>query len=387
MGVFYSSALTTVSLISIFLLALITGAYDKTAILSDRIYLPLTLVFLVVLVSGFYSEDLDSWQTAVRVKLPFLICPLAFLLYPKLGERFSIEIHYWLIGSSVVVGLPVIFGILRDVSSATELISIGQSVATPIEHVKYSMTVAYASVSAWILYYHDRGLTSPLRYMVIGAMIFLVMLLHMMAVRTGLAIFYISMGALSIFYLSQKSRRLVGGMMIMGSILLLMIAITTVAPLKQKIGYMRYDWQQHQEGHGALYSDSERLLSYKAGIAVLKSSPLIGVGYGDVRTAVVDYYREIADRPDLDKLPHSQFITYLAGAGIIGSILWLFGIYKPLYWSIKKRKGIHLYLITLLYLNYSLSFLVENSLDRSMSVAFLLLLLLPLLKTDLQPKD
>lgn len=382
-GVFYSTALTTASIVVITIIAVIASTnLSFRKVIADRLILPLTLVFLVILVSGLYSQDTAAWQTAVRIKLPFFILPVAFIFSPHIDKRFALSIHYWLVLISVMVGLPVMMGILRDMNQATDLISVGKSVYTPIEHVKYSMTVAYAAISAWLLYRHDEHKSAAMRWILLSGMVILVAVLHLMAVRTGLVIFYISLVVLAVIYSTSKLHRKVGISLMVGLVVLPIVAVQVLPTLKQKIGYMRYDWQQHEQGVGQLYSDSERLLSYKAGISIFKNSPWIGVGYGDVRSAAKDYYKEVADRPDVDKLPHSQYLTYLSGVGIIGFLIWIFGFYRPLYGSIRYSKDIYLYLIIFLYLNYSLSFLVENSLDRSMSVAFLLLLVLPLLKVS-----
>jgi len=324
-------------------------------------------------------------MTAVRVKLPFLVLPLAYFFGPALSRRFAITIHHWLVVISVVVGLPVFFIILRDTSSAVDLISVGKSISTPIEHVKYSMTVAYAAIAGWILYHEDDELDKGVRRWLLVGVIFLVVLLHVMAIRTGLVILYISIMVLAIRYVFQPEQRKLGLGLLLSMILIPALATQAIPTLKQKVGYMKHDWSQYQKGEGGLYSDSERMLSYQAGMFIFSSSPIIGVGYGDIRKEAHRYYRERANRPNLSKLPHSQYLTYLAGVGIIGYLIWLFGFFRPLLYSYHlRRKSLLFSLILMIYLCYGLSFLVENSLDRSMSVAFLLLLLLPLLRVTSQ---
>jgi|GEM_PF-1212661 len=382
-GVFYSTALTSASIIVLAVAGMsFVSAQKMKEIFKDRKVIPLTLVFLVVLISGLYSQDGSAWMTAVRVKLPFLLLPIAYYLGPSLSKKFVIQLHYWLVVISVIVGLPVFFLILKDVQSATDLISIGQSVVTPIEHVKYSMMVAHAAITAWVLYRHDHANSSSSRWLVLLAAVLLAALLHIMAIRTGLVIFYVSLVLLAIFYLLRKRDRMLGVIMMIGAIAIPLVAIEVVPTLKQKIGYMLHDWSKYQNEEGASYSDSERMLSYKGALSIIKTSPLLGVGYGDVRTEVKEYYKKEAQRPDLQKLPHSQYLTYLSGVGLIGFLIFICGFYQPVIASYKnhKKENILFGLLLLLYLNYSLSFFIENSLDRSMSVAFFLLLSLPLLK-------
>ena len=384
-SVFYSTALTTASIIVLTVTGMSFITVQKLKdIFKDRTMIPLTLVFIVVLISGLYGQDGSSWMTAVRVKLPFLLLPLAYYFGPPLGLKSVLQLHYWLVVISLIVGLPVFFLILQDLDSATDLISRGQSVETPIEHVKYSMTVAYAAITAWVLYRHDHVSSYSSRWLLVAAAL-LAILLHIIAIRTGLIIFYVSLLSLTIFYLSRKTDRMIGLIMMIGAISIPLISIQLVPTLKHKIGYMLHDWSEYQKDEkGASYSDSERMLSYKGALSIIKSSPLLGVGYGDVRTEVKDYYKKEAQRPDLYKLPHSQYLTYLSGVGIIGFLIFLFGFYGPVIASYKrysKENILFVGLLLLLYLNYSLSFFVENSLDRSMSVAFFLFLVLPILRS------
>ena len=113
---------------------------------------------------------------------------------------------------------------------------------------------------------------------------------------------------------------------------------------------------------------------------MIGSNPLIGVGYGDVLEEAHVYYDQTYKRQDLFKLPHSQYLLTLAGSGLLGFIIFMVGFFTPL--LSKKLKTKTGTLLLLLYLNYSISFLVENSLERSVSVAFFLLFALLLLKAE-----
>jgi len=66
MGVFYSTALTTACIIVLTVVGMsFVSAQKMEEILKDRKVIPLTLVFLVVLISGLYSQDGSAWMTAV----------------------------------------------------------------------------------------------------------------------------------------------------------------------------------------------------------------------------------------------------------------------------------------------------------------------------------
>jgi len=279
-GIFYSRAITTTFLIGILICSLRYVTFDKIkSFFRDQTLMPFILVF----VAGFgsYSDDQVLWQTALRVKLPFLVMPFAFYLLPKLGnDRLVMQLHYWLIAVVVAVQLPVLVHALSNYDAMLSLLSRGQPIPTPIEHVKYSMFSAYAAISGLYLIKHDHH---------VGR-----------------------------------------------------IAIQLSPTLQQKIGYMNYDWDQYQKMGGHEYSDSERIMSYKAAIDMILSNPIIGVGYGDVLEESHLYYDQAYGRSELYKLPHSQFLLTLAGSGILGFLIFVAGFYVPSGFSLSKLQYLFL---------------------------------------------
>jgi O-antigen ligase len=191
--------------------------------------------------------------------------------------------------------------------------------------------------------------------------------MHILAVRTGLVILYLSVFVLLCIRLSQRNEL---RWSIISLLILCFFAVLTprlIPSLHTKIGYMYHDWQMYREGTGALYNDSDRIESLAIGWKLIQRNPIVGVGMGDLRKECVVEYKKTG-RTDSYKLPHSQLVYVWAGCGIIGLILFLSGFYGPL-WAVGWRSS---YFLGFLYLNYSLSFLVENSLERSFSLAFFL---------------
>lgn len=382
-GIFISKALITMAIIGVVILSCRHITWSKfLSFFNDKVMMPLVLVFLAVFLSGGYSENIEGWQTAVRVKLPFLILPFAIYMLPSLKQAFIVRLHSWLIFTCLVVGTYVSIQAFINYDEILALLAKGQPIPTPIEHVKYSMFNAYAALSGIILL--GEGVLSEKKYLwVLRIATFLIILLmHLLAVRTGLVILYVSI----LLYLGLKFirnssiKKLL--LLLIGAICFPIVAYHSIPTVQQKIAYMKYDWTKYMEGSGEHYSDSERIMSYKAGWAVWKSNPIIGAGYGDVQDEVRQYYEKYYKREKFLKLPHSQFLLTMSGSGILGLLIFIAGFFTPM--LIKRKHTISSVLLGFLYLNYTLSFLVENSLERSISVAFFLLFALFLLRTSEQ---
>jgi len=381
-GIYYSTALTTISMAGMVLVCLRHCTLQKiTDLPRDTATVAFLLVFLAVFLSGSYSADKQEWLTGLRVRLPFLAIPMAISFLPSLREEFVVRLHYWMIALSVVVGLPVMAYALGHMSQVVDLVSRGQAIPTPIEHVKYSMFNSYAGISGVILLTHKaKSIDHIYRWLFRIGVIFITILLHLLAVRTGLVIFYISLIILASRYAYQHGSIKVTALCVMAVIVLPFLAYFFLPTVKQKIGYMLYDWHQYADNNGHHYSDSERIMSYHAAWEIWKSNPIIGTGYGDVRQEAHLFYDSKYQRADLFKLPHSQFLLTLAGSGLLGLVIFLAGFYVPLLYT--QSTSLSWMLLSFLYLNYTLSFFVENSLERSISVAFFVVLASLLIKSN-----
>ena len=110
------------------------------------------------------------------------------------------------------------------------------------------------------------------------------------------------------------------------------MAYKFIPSLRNKIEYMRYDYNTFRSGEVRNLSDGVRLLTMQGGFEIAKSNFWVGVGAGDLKTEMNKFY--IAQYPQLDeadhKLPHNQLIWVLTTTGIIGLALFLFSFFFPL---------------------------------------------------------
>ena len=69
---------------------------------QNRSYVALSIPFILVLISGLWSEDLHYWLSRVQLRLPFLLLPFAFSQMPPLSKKhFQSLLAFFLIIISV----------------------------------------------------------------------------------------------------------------------------------------------------------------------------------------------------------------------------------------------------------------------------------------------
>jgi O-antigen ligase len=257
---------------------------------------------------------------------------------------------------------------MSDFANINDALGRGQSIPTPVDHIKYSLFVAFATLSCFLLYWTDWFSNPRLKIsnMVIG--VFLFVFLHILAVRSGLAVFYLSLIVyllINVFSKKLAFQKLL--LMLTGILLIPFVALKTIPSLERKIGYMKYDIEMYLQGKGSSYSDSERIYSYKVGYGLFKSSPILGTGIGDLLNESELSYKDKFGL-DLRKYPHNMYLFLLAGLGLIGFILCLIAFLYPS-WYFRRNLDPFFLCFTVLVL---ISFIVENTIQRSYSTAFYL---------------
>lgn len=358
-------------------------AYKSTqnvvsSFLKDKAYVGLTLVFLAVVLSSLNSENLQQWLFQVKIKLPFLFLPFAFYVFRSwVDENFHKWVHYAFIGTAVLSTFHVIGNFLLDIENITNSIGQGKAIPTPLDHIHYSIMVAYAVVSTAILALNERVKLRAYILFFISAYLFAFM--HFLSVRTGLALAYAGIGLTLIWYVITHKKYLLGIAMAAFLVAIPFIAFKTIEPFKRKINYMFWDLAQYQQGKGNSYSDSERIMSYAISLDLIKESPWFGHGIGDLRPIMTQKHKEKYGQKEKYIYPHNQYLYILTTLGILGALLFFIGLLSPFIFT--RNRSVFLLVIFALML---ISFLVENTIQRAVITAFFLFFIL--LNLSLKPE-
>lgn len=292
----------------------------------------LSLLFFSYAVGGLYSADAGQFSSKLGVKLPFLLLPYAALALPVLDRRRMRWIWSMLVLAVLASSLVVLVLFAGEWRSQTHLYASGNAMTTPINHIRYSLLVAFSAAAAfWLWRYADgprlqwRGwrpwrTVRGERTVWALAALFLIGFLHVLAVRSGLLALYLVLGYGFMRWAlrGREWRRALPALALV--LLAVVLAFRFVPTLQNRIRYARYDLERFAEGDvNPNLSDAKRIGSLHAGWLLLRAHPLLGVGTGDVDDALQPVYAEhypdlVADQP----LPHNQFLFTGAALGAVG---------------------------------------------------------------------
>jgi len=323
----------------------------------------ISLSFFIVLLGGLYSDDTPYWLSRLRIKLPFLLMPVFFFMIPSISNRTYLHVHLAFLLVVTLSTLPLAFQMVTNYTEILEGLRHGRPIATPVSHIRYSLMIAMSIVSIFFLL-RDRMYDPLPKFAMIILGLYLILFLHFLAVRSGIFSLYIV--AIIFGFQNLLARRKTR------SSLVLLLAIITVPVLsyqfipsfQKRIAYMIEDATQYSQKDWNAYSDAERILSIKAGLDIAKENILVGTGSADLQNEMKQYFMQHYDK-DTFIMPHNQFVSIMASAGILGLLLFLTSLILPLVYNDAYKNSYFLAINLIIFL----SLMVENTFETSLGVA------------------
>ena len=344
--------------------------------IGDTTSVLLIALFLVYLLTGFYSEDTGYWVDRCRMKLPFLALPLGFTTVKTLThKRFQqwLAVYFYVIVAAAIV---VCINYLFHFDTLNEQLTKGQPIPAPLrDHIRFSLEMAFAVVVGIYLWNNkfSFGLRNE-KYVLGAGILFLTIFIHVFAVRSGILTMYIAFIVMILYWLFTKKAYLQGLMALIVLVGFAISAVMFIPSLHARMLYFKYEMELIKKGElHPEHSDAQRLLSIQYGVQIAEENPLLGVGVGDIKTEMDKLYNQSAGSEFVkSKLPHNQFVYFLAASGIVGFLVFMLSVLYP--WFSQKRFKNMLYSVFILIM--LISFMAEHTLEIQIGTAFYLLFLL-----------
>jgi len=291
------------------------------------------VLYLLLIVSGVYTSELEVWRHEVYRKLPLLVVPLAFAVAVPLSarQRFGVGILYVALGTILAVSALVRY--LTNPEEANRLINIGHNVTavTAIFHIHFSIMLALAFFFA-LLMCRSTLAGSVVRWTLLGSAAFIFVAMHVLAYRTGLLVLYVSLLVDAVILLVVQRRLVVGLLLLVAIFALSAAAYHFLQPVQHRVAATLYDIEQYQRGQDINnFSLSRRFVAWETATIIAREHLAFGVGMADVDAAMLSQYsyNNFGLQPKNWAMTHNQYLEYLVGGGVIGLSLWLLVLFGP----------------------------------------------------------
>jgi len=326
----------------------------------------LTIFFFLIALSGLYSENFQYFSIKQTLRGPLLFLPIVFYVLPKFTKQqfFGLFIYLSLImllQSFVIVGK---FALNQEFYISE--IGRGKALPTPISHIRYSLLTVFCIFSCFFCWKEKVKMKwnwEPTMYLILAVLH--VIMLHFLAVRSGLLAFYVTTILLLFIYIFRTRNYRNGILILLFLFLIPVITFQNFPSLKQKWNYMKYDFEQFSKGNTGTYSDKDRINSLFIGWELIKENPIVGLGAGDILDEMQK--QTLKTYPESNgniKLPHNQLMTTMVSGGIVGLFLFLLAFLLPVFYKGNYRHPF-IFVITAVI---GISFLTEDTFESSVGV-------------------
>ena len=336
-GFLFSRAVLSISTIIIcangFLWGDIRGKWQ--AFKQQPFLIGLTLLFFIPLISGLWSNDLGLWWFRCQQKIPLLVLPFSLVYIQQLKSKHIVQFHVLWIFTIFLGSLWSLSLYIGDPDQMIQLYKVSKVLPTWAEndHIRFTIAIIISILFALYMEQNNSLKGSAVKWIIRGISIWLIIFLHIISVKTGLIGLYLVILPVYGIHLWKKKKAL--------SILLIFIALITlglsvrmIPTLRERINYMIYDhnlWSN--EKFTGTDSDSNRILSLKAGWEIWKNNFFAGVGYGDIRSDVDKWFDKNVPivKSEQRFLPLNQWIFAGSTTGIVGVIIFSLIICLPFF--------------------------------------------------------
>lgn len=371
----------SMSIIGLILLAIFTEERDEKinfrfnkSIFQSKSYSsfwPFTgfiFYFFWIFISFIWSSDnVNDWFEDVVGKLSLIGIPFMFIFLPKLVYREIKLIHFFFYAVLVISCLLITVIYIPQFDNITLRIGSGRPIPTPIDHVRFSMMVSYASLSSFAIALME--LKKGNKYIHTTLLLIIAFIFfgfsHALAVRSGLILLYSGIAIMLFYFIISFKAYILG---LLGIVVLITIPLTafyTVPSFKNKILYTKYDIQKSISNDGGNYSDGDRIRSIKNGLELWKQNIVLGLGAGNYKQEMKNFYLR-NNQVGRQLLPHNQWIRTGMAYGLVGVLLLLSAFIIALF----KNNGYRNILLILILQLLFFSLLVESNLERYYALVF-----------------
>lgn len=340
-----------------------------------------------VILAFFWTSDVEIYLVDLRIKLPYLLIPLAFALIPAFSHRQKLYLWAGYCLSQLAIGLFTVGGYLQNLEENIDLVKKNSAlqIVGGTNHIYFGVTLALAILIGFHLLMNGRKeqLRIP-RIIPLLYVILTVVCLHSLTSRTGLLAFYAGFLVYIFSFIIKHGHWKTGALLLILFALTPILSYQLIPSFKYRVDVTFWDLEYSSKKGADLNYQSVglRLKTWQCCYAVWQENPIIGVGFADVGEELFSCYEEIGLNADQSKWlasAHNQYLEQLVGGGVFALLLLLTLFLLPLIkFKILLTNELFVGFLALL----GAAMLTESFLERQLGINLFLLMYFLLLKKN-----
>jgi len=325
-GLLWSRAMLSIAMVVFIVSSLLSEPLSArlARMRASPFLMSMAVLFLIPFVTVLWSDDLRYWVKVMQDKTPLLLIPLcagSMAAIPAPTRRGIALFALSTLALSMGVALA---RYLSDASAVTQAYLRAKVMRVDMgsDHIRYAWVLA--AVLAWLLHVLLDGAAGLSRrertagwMMAAGIVAFL----HLLAAKTGLLACYLCLALALLYHRRRPAARWLAAAVAMAPVAAWLLLPT----FRNRLRFILWDFQNYSRGgYTEGLSDTPRILSFDAAWDLIRQSPWLGTGFGDLRGAMTDWYVRHAPfmQPYEHLLPSNEAVLHAAAAGVPLALLF-----------------------------------------------------------------
>lgn len=367
-GVFFSPAINSIGNAALVITWLVEGQFKNkwNQLKSDKAFWALLSVFFIHIAGLFYTENFDYALLDLKIKVPILLLPIVFASSVRLSKvQFKRVLEVLVLSafaSSIYAFIIYLLYFGNEIKELREISSI-------ISHIRLSLLNAIASFAAFYLVFKHKKLFSIYSISLLIISIWLFVFNGILGARMGILVYFV-MAALFAFYLIYTMRKWwLTISLIVAVFAFPIITYLSIPSVKMRVDEIGFEVNNYKNGGDASgQSIAQRFVYWKIAIDLHRTAPIIGIGTGDIKDAYANYYLAHPDllQEKFQHRAHNQYLSILVTFGIIGLLIFLYGVISPMFYLRKQFD----YFYIVFFISFLLSMTMEDTIETQAGVTF-----------------
>ncbi len=326
-----------------------------------------TLLFIVYAISLSYSDNLKYGLADIETKLSLLLFPIAFFISKiDFKKNLNTILKWFVLGNLFASTVCIIDAVYHFVLNGeeTELMYAKLSFFHHPSYFSLYLNLAliiciYYSFKKVYLILNNQKVTT------LACFVFSLFII-LLSAKTGIITLFLII-FITLFYWIKKSKAYLKSIVVL---LLLSITLTVVynASTSFKTRIDEFANTLTNSNKSKTSTSTMRIAAWKTSVDLIKTSPIIGYGVGDVKDKLIKSYvkQNLIELAEKKLNAHNQFLQTFLAVGLIGGLLFCCYFIFPLYFSFKLKYSIYLAFILL----FAINIFTESMLERIAGVVF-----------------
>lgn len=380
---FYPAHIPSVNVVAVVILSLysffIYGSFrEKRQLLRQRKeVVAMAAFYLLHIVSSLCSKNVAEGFSWTVMRMPLFVFPVSMgFIYIKRMLKERILFAYAVI-TTIAILFCFIWGIVVSLVNNDSSLLYNDNLTYPLgkQSIYIALLANVAIFSLVYLHYVKSALVAK-KGLLYTSLFILLMAIFFLASRIALITLFSSSVCLAVWYIIQKRKLKLLGLVAAG-IVLVVVVLITVFPKTwnrfQELGFTHYEYaHKGEESHFDMPVTADqwnganiRLAVWHCGWELVKQHPVFGVQLGDKVNRMMDIYkaRNFDFAYETRRNAHNNYLDIMVAFGFTGLLLFLWGfLFEPLRQCIRHKDYLGVFLIAA----FMLSFVPETYFDRSM---------------------